>query len=80
MAWSVAPVALLVAAAAAERQDEATCRSLGFAPSLLCSSCDKLVEHVPAEDPLIGECRSCCTEEVTGTGGTYSQAVLDICK
>ena len=75
-----AALPLLVAAAAAER-DEANCTALGFAPALLCSSCDKLADvGISADDPLISECRGCCTEEVAGTGGTYANAVLDICK
>ena len=75
-------VLLVVSAAAstAAQPDEAKCKSLGFAPSLLCSACDKLGEFVPADDALIGECRGCCTEEVNGTGGTYAKARLDICR
>ena len=62
------------------KRDEAACAALGFAPSLLCSACDKLGEFVGSDDSLIAECRDCCTEEVTGSGGTYAQATLDVCK
>ena len=72
-------VVLLLGAARAE-PDEAACRALGFAPSLLCSSCDRLGDHVGLDDPLTSECRGCCVEEVNGTGGSYAQATLDICK
>ena len=72
-------VAALFAAAAAT-PDEAACKELGFAPTLLCSGCDKLGEFVGAEDALVAECRGCCTEEVAGASGTYAQATLDICK
>ena len=73
-------VLLLAAAARAEPSNESECRTLGFAPSLLCSACDKLSEFVPADDALVGECRGCCTEEVSGHSGTYAQATLDICR
>lgn len=75
--------ALLVVAAStasAEPAAEAECAALGFAPSLLCSACDKLSDAVGADDALITECRGCCTEEVNGTGGTYAKATLDICR
>ena len=36
--------------------------------------------YVTADDSLVGECRSCCTEEVSGHSGTYKRATLDICK
>ena len=55
-------------------------RFFGQAPSLLCSACDKLGEFVSADDALVGECRGCCNEEVSGHSGTYAQATLDICK
>ena len=71
---------LLVAATASAEPDEAACRALGFAPSLLCSACDKLGEFVSSDDSLVAECRGCCTEEVSGHSGTYAQATLDICK
>ena len=63
----------------------AVCAAAAFcvcwqAPSLLCSACDKLGEFVDADDALVGECRGCCTEEVSGHSGTYAQATLDICK
>ena len=74
-----AAVVLLLGTARAEA-DEVACRKLGFAPSLLCSACDKLSEFVPADDALVGECRGCCTEEVSGHSGTYAQATLDICR
>ena len=75
-------VALLVAGVAADsKPDEAACRALGFAPSLVCSGCDKLAEYVGnASDPLLAECRQCCTEEAAGASGQYSSATLDICK
>ena len=77
----VACVALLVAGAAASKPDEAACRSLGFAPSLVCSSCDKLGEYVAnASDPLLAECKQCCTEEAAGASGQYNSATLDICR
>jgi len=60
--------------------DESKCRELGFAPSLLCSACDKLGDFVDADDALVGECRGCCTEEASGHSGTYARATLDICK
>jgi hypothetical protein len=71
---------LLVAGVRGEEHDEAACRALGFAPSLVCSSCDKLGEFVDASDSLVAECRGCCTEEVAGASGKYASAVLDICK
>ena len=74
-----AAVVLLLGTARAEA-DEVACRKLGFAPSLLCSSCDRLGDHVGLDDPLTSECRGCCVEEVNGTGGSYAQATLDICK
>ena len=73
-------ILLVVSAASAQAPDEAACKALGFAPTLLCSACDKLGDFVPADDALVGECRSCCTEEVNGTGGTYAKATLDICR
>jgi hypothetical protein len=79
MGASRALAVLLVSSVVAE-PDEAACRKLGFAPSLLCSACDKLGDFVGTEDALIGECRECCTEEVAGSGGTYAHATLDVCK
>ena len=75
---------LLVGAAAgaeesAEKLDEAACRALGFGPSLLCSSCDKLGEFVSSDDALVGECRSCCTADVS-SGSSYASATLDVCR
>ena len=55
-------------------------RSPVQAPSLLCSACDKLGEFVDADDALVGECRGCCTEEVSSHSGTYAKATLDICR
>jgi len=72
--------ALLLVAHVSAEPDETRCSHLGFGPSLLCSSCDQLAEHVGAEDALVEECRGCCHQEVTGTGGTYPQATLDICR
>lgn len=73
---------LLFAAALAstDKNDAATCAKLGFAPTLLCSACAKLGEHVGAEDTLVTECSRCCTEDVAGASGTYAQATLDICR
>lgn len=51
---------LLGVAVAVEEGNETACRSLGFAPSLLCSSCSKLGEFVGTEDVLVGECKGCC--------------------
>ena len=81
MGYSRCCLTLLVASAAADGPDEAACRELGFAPSLVCSSCDKLGEYVgDASDALVAECRQCCTEEAAGASGVYASATLDICK
>ena len=75
---------LLVGAAAGaedaeQRLDEAACRALGFGPSLLCSSCDRLGEFVGADDALVGECRSCCTAD-SSSSSVYASATLDVCR
>ena len=70
-------LSLVVAFASAEI-DEAACAKLGFAPTLLCSACTKLGEHIGEDDSLVSECQGCCTEEVAGGSGTYTQATLDI--
>ena len=51
-----------------------------FAPTLLCSGCTKLAEAIGEEDSLVGECRSCCTEESITAVGSYPRATLDICR
>ena len=74
---------LLVASsslAAGEETNETTCRGLGFAPSLLCSSCTKMGEFVGADDALVGECNGCCTDDVSNSGTVYAKAVLDVCR
>jgi len=71
--------ALLAATAAAEPPSEAACRALGFAPSLLCSSCAKLGEFVGADDSLVTECQQCCTAE-EASASSYARATLDVCK
>lgn len=68
------------AVAAAEKPSEAECKALGFAPSLLCSSCKKLGDFVGAEDALIGECQGCCTEDDSASASTFARATLDVCK
>lgn len=71
---------LLIQLVAGEnKQNETACRALGFAPSVLCSSCGKLAEFVGAEDPLIGECQQCCTADVNSVT-SYPRAVLDVCR
>ena len=71
---------LLVAAscAAAEETNESACRSLGFGPSLLCSSCGRLGEFVGEDDSLVGECKGCCVEDVSSSATVFPKAVLDI--
>ncbi|KAL1520223.1 hypothetical protein AB1Y20_023693 [Prymnesium parvum] len=69
---------LLLASALADDANETACRALGFAPSLLCSSCTKLSEFVGAGDALFHECRGCCTEDFSNAGIVYSRAVLDV--
>mmetsp|Transcript_11046 Transcript_11046/g.24111 ORF Transcript_11046/g.24111 Transcript_11046/m.24111 type:complete len:87 (-) Transcript_11046:615-875(-) len=84
---AAAPLPLLLLALAPTVQNtaedaalsEAECRSLGFAPSLLCSSCTKLAEFIPAGDSLIQECEHCCTAE-SAESGAYAKATLDVCK
>ena len=56
------------------------CAKLGFAPTLLCSACTKLGEAVGTSDVLVEECMGCCTEDVSGSSGTYAKATLDICR
>ena len=68
---------LLVAVAGAEPNAE--CQALGFASTLLCSTCDKLASYTES-NALLSECRGCCTEDVSGTSGKYAQATLDICR
>lgn len=75
-----AAVVLLLGAVAADSDNETACRALGFAPSLLCSSCAKLGEYVGEEDALVGECKSCCAEDASNAGAVYPRAVLDICR
>ena len=65
---------------ASSQRDEAACAKLGFAPTLLCSACTKLAEHVGMDDSLVDECNECCSEESAGSSGTYAQATLDICR
>ena len=75
-----AAVVLLLGSAMADEANETACRSLGFAPSLLCSSCSRLGDYVGSEDSLVGDCKSCCTEDVSNSGTIYPRAVLDICR
>lgn len=72
--------ALLLVSSARAESEEGSCRSLGFAPSLLCSSCVKLGEFVAADDPLLAECNGCCTEDISHSGVIYSKAILDVCR
>lgn len=72
--------ALLLVSSARAESEEGSCRSLGFAPSLLCSSCGKLGEFVAADDPLLAECNGCCTEDISHSGVIYSKAILDVCR
>jgi hypothetical protein len=60
-------------------RSSAACGELGFAPSLLCSSCAKLGEHVGAHDPLVNECLGCCADEAAGAK-KHSRAILEVCK
>ena len=76
---SAAVVFALASATSESPPTEAECRALGFAPSLLCSSCVKLGEFIPADDPLLGECEQCCTPEAAGAGA-FARATLDVCK
>ncbi len=76
---SASALALLVAAGAAAEPNETNCRALGFAPSLLCSSCSKLAEHVGKEDALVGECEGCCNEDSSALG-VFASAHMDVCK
>ena len=70
---------LLVAGSARGEEVNATeCRALGFAPSLYCSSCDKIAGLVTEGDALIGECRGCCTEDPVK--GAFAGATFDVCK
>ena len=72
----------LAVAAGAETNKSSTekCAKLGFAPTLLCSACTKLGEAVGPNDALVEECTGCCTEDVSGSSGTYAKATLDICR
>mmetsp|Transcript_30428 Transcript_30428/g.78929 ORF Transcript_30428/g.78929 Transcript_30428/m.78929 type:complete len:81 (-) Transcript_30428:582-824(-) len=54
------------------------CKTLGFAPSLYCSSCDKLAGTIAEGDPLVGECRGCCMDDPVNKG--YASATFDVCK
>ena len=60
------------------RPSEAECRTLGFAPSLLCSSCAKLGD-VLGDDVLVRECQQCCTAE-DAEAMHYAKAILDVCR
>jgi len=72
-------VTLLGVVSSARAEVNATeCKALGFGPSLYCSSCDKLAGLVTEEDPLIGECKGCCTEDPQK--GVYASATFDVCK
>ena len=75
-----AVVLLCCAQAAADDANETECRSLGFGPSLLCTSCHKLGEFVGESDPLVGECAGCCKEESDHASVVYASAVLDVCR
>jgi hypothetical protein len=85
MGASLSPILFLVLAPATRansdenKLSESECRTLGFAPSLLCSSCAKLAEFIPTGDSLLGECQSCCTDDIADNG-SYSHATLDVCK
>jgi hypothetical protein len=72
----------LAVAAGADTNKSSTeeCAKLGFAPTLLCSACTKLGEAVGPTDALVEECTGCCTEDVSGSSGTYAKATLDICR
>ena len=72
----VLATAVLTARAESEGSD---CRALGFAPSLLCSSCTKLGEHIGADDPLLAECGKCCNEDAE-LSSTFARATLDVCR
>jgi len=57
-----------------------SCAQLGFAETLMCSKCQKLRQHVPANDPLIGECDGCCIDDTAKTmKQQFASASLDVC-
>lgn len=76
---SAATLLLLGAAARADPNASAEeCRALGFAPSLSCSSCAQLQQHVN-DAALLGECRQCCSEDASADS-VYAKAQIDVCK
>lgn len=76
-----APIWLVLSSAAASTDGPGSerCRSLGFGPSLLCTSCTKLAEHVGKDSTLVEECAGCCTDEAQ-RASHFAKAVLDVCK
>lgn len=69
---------VLLGICSARAENASECKSLGFAPSLYCSSCDKLSDVVSATDPLVGECKGCCTPDPEK--GSFASATFDVCK
>ena len=70
---------LLAPAAASPSRAAAECREMGFSDVLVCSRCEKLKDFLPKDDPLLGECQSCCTDDVSESA-TYSKIVLEVCQ
>jgi hypothetical protein len=73
-----AHLVLLGIVGSAQAENASECKSLGFAPSLYCSSCDKLSDLVSATDPLVNECKGCCTPDPEK--GSFASATFDVCK
>ena len=79
MARLLALASLLATATVAPAPSVGQCRELGFSDMLVCSRCDKLEDFLSKGDPLLAECRDCCTQD-DSESSTYSKIVLEVCQ
>lgn len=71
-------LALSLAAASSSPLDAATCGTLGFSETLMCSGCDQLAKTV-GDAALTKECRSCCTDDSQIKKEKYKEMTLEFC-
>jgi len=69
-----------LSAARGETNGGVNCAELGFAETLMCSSCRRLKETVKDEN-LVRECNACCVDDSdTGSKAVFTSAVLEVCQ
>jgi hypothetical protein len=73
-------VLALVSSVASLSPGSEECQQLGFNPTLMCPSCDRLADAIGAADDegLLGECRGCCTEPEVSKKSSHAR--LEVCK